>query len=142
MVLKELLASKLILDVNPKIRDFIRAEMRKQAKERLTVPQFRVLNKMSKHISLYQKELADWMGVTPATITRMIDNLSSRGFVERKEAENDKRQTFIVITPIGKRMIESYRHKVQTKVVERLRSSSVADLVKIIEGLTLLQKLF
>ena len=48
-------------------------------------------------------EIAEAIGLTKSGLTRLIDRLEARGFVERHACELDKRGQYAVITPAGRR---------------------------------------
>ncbi|MEO8744890.1 MAG: MarR family transcriptional regulator [Candidatus Dormiibacterota bacterium] len=53
--------------------------------------------------------LADLQGVTPRTITGLVDNLEKAGLVERVAEPSDRRSILARLTPAGKARIESLR---------------------------------
>ena len=60
-----------------------------------------------------QRALADAMGVTPRTITTLIDGLVSTGFVTREPHPTDRRATLVTFTPHGqataRQLVEDHR---------------------------------
>src|SRR5579871_2478158 len=88
--------AKTILDVIPGVVKELRREMRSLAQAgidpSMTVPQFRVLNRLNDG-PLANREIAEWMGVTAPTASRMIDVLVRRGLVDRAECEEIGRAT-------------------------------------------------
>ena len=49
-----------------------------------------------------QKQLAQSLNITPATLTRMVQNLESKQLISRKTDEQDQRITRIYLTEKGK----------------------------------------
>jgi DNA-binding MarR family transcriptional regulator len=133
--------SKLILDTIPKSMRSIRNEMRQFAKGQLTVPQFRILVKLAKGASTH-KEVAEWLGITPATLTRMIDTLVERKVVQRQIDPNDRRQTILQATAQGKTQYERYRAKAQANLQEKMSVLSETEKHDLSKGLEALAKLF
>ena len=134
--------AKQILEVTPKMMDFIRAGMRNQAVDQLTVPQFRVLAKINRAQAISQKEVADWMGITAATLTRMIDTLSERGLVKRNSDQRDRRQTLLTVTTSGKKQVEHYRERVEAQLVSKIAQLDTTTVDQLKTGIKLLEKLF
>ena len=130
-----------ILETIPRAVRFIRAEMRVQAtgdsKTRLTVPQFRILVKLSSGPDTH-KAVAEWMGVTPATLTRMVDTLVERKLVVRKNDPSDRRQTHLILTAAGTKLCVKYRSRVQAKIQDRMTQISEADKKHLSLGLAVL----
>lgn len=48
-------------------------------------------------------EIAERIGLTKSGLSRLIDRLEARGFVERHACELDKRGQYAVVTPAGRR---------------------------------------
>lgn len=139
--MNDALLSKQILDTIPKTMRTIRNEMRQFAKGQLTVPQFRVLVKLAKG-STTHKEVAEWLGVTPATLTRMIDTLVERKLVQRQSDPNDGRQTLLHATAQGKTQFEKYRAKAQVNLQSKMNVLSDAEKATLSQGLDILYQLF
>lgn len=56
-----------------------------------------------------QRELADFTGRSPSTITISINSLEKRGYIHRSPDEADKRRNFVEITEEGLVMAEKCR---------------------------------
>lgn len=67
----------------------------------LSLPQYRVLVFLSEMGSSAARALADRMGVTPPSVTAMVDGLSARGLVERRPSATDRRRVDVVLTASG-----------------------------------------
>jgi DNA-binding MarR family transcriptional regulator len=48
-----------------------------------------------------QRELADALGVSPRTVTGLVDGLAETGFVTRQAHPTDRRATLVTLTPHG-----------------------------------------
>ncbi len=57
--------------------------------------------------------LATMLGCDASNVTSIVDRLESRGFVERRSAENDRRVKALVMTASGVDL--------QARVIERMR---------------------
>ena len=137
--------SKLMLDCIPKTMRFIRSEMRYFATHdselRLSIAQFRILVKLEKGATSH-KELAEWLGVTPATLTRMIDTLVTRNLVARSTDVHDRRQILLNVTTLGKSLYDRHRKKAQEKIDRHLSRLSPLEKETLIQGLSVLAELF
>lgn len=60
-----------------------------------------ILEYLSKHGDCSQKELADSLGVTPASIATSLKRMSKENFIERTPDENDRRINRLKITEKG-----------------------------------------
>jgi long-chain acyl-CoA synthetase len=70
----------------------------------LTLPQYRVLGLLAEG-SAVASGLADRASVRRPSITALIDGLVSRGLVERKNDEDDRRRVALKLTDEGTRII-------------------------------------
>jgi DNA-binding MarR family transcriptional regulator len=62
-----------------------------------------VLRALAREGELSAGQLAAEAGLTPATVTQMVDTLSAAGLVERSRSERDRRVVTIGLTPEGRR---------------------------------------
>jgi DNA-binding MarR family transcriptional regulator len=61
-----------------------------------------VLSALWEQEGLTQKELAEKLQNTPATITRMLQRMEKSGFIQRKPDETDQRVTRVYLTQAGR----------------------------------------
>lgn len=59
--------------------------------------------------SVTQHELAQRVNIRPPTLTRILAGLEDRGFVERRQDEEDKRANRVFLTDAGKRAVRGIR---------------------------------
>ena len=76
-------------------------------------------------------DLAEELGLSPSGLTRRLDGLVRSGWVERRNADHDRRVMLAVITPEGRRIYEAAipvyvssvrRHVTSTLTDDELRS--------------------
>lgn len=65
-------------------------------------------------------DLADRLGVTRGGLTRIIDRVVERGWVERDRPEGNRREVFAVLTPDGGRFFKRARAVYLTQLNETL----------------------
>lgn len=82
------------------------------------------------------------MGVSPPTITGIVDRLERNGYVERARDENDRRVVFVSITQKGASVVVKVRQAIQKRWMKMMiylnaqeRNRYVAILRKIVDGL-------
>lgn len=61
-----------------------------------------ILEYLNEHGDCSQKELADFLGVTPASIATSLKRMSKSGFIERTADENDRRINRLRLTEKGR----------------------------------------
>jgi DNA-binding MarR family transcriptional regulator len=71
--------------------------------------QFELLIELYERGPLSAGELAGAAQLTPATVTQMLDHLSSSGHVRRARSETDRRIVVSSLTPLGKREVQRKR---------------------------------
>lgn len=130
-----------ILDVVLHCMRAVRAEMRLQASDDLSVPQFRALARLSRGEAT-NKDVADWLGVSTPTITRMVDGLVARQLVERAASPGDRREIRLRLTAKGRAKFEKIRGSVRDKIAERVARIPGARQKQLKQGLDILRELF
>lgn len=77
----------------------------------ITPGQFHLLNTILHHDGINQRELADMLKITPATLSVRIRRLEKENMLVREADMKDKRNYILTLTPQGKQLIEhSYEH--------------------------------
>lgn len=102
----------------------------------LTPAQLRVLQIVAERGSVTPKALANQMGVSQATVTALVDKLVARAFVQRIPSEEDRRQTNLVASEIGRATLENVPDALQQRYVrafDRLEDWEQAQLVSSLE---------
>lgn len=84
---------------------------------RLTPPQYKVLLYLTERDHL-SSELARYLGVTPSSVTTLVDGLVQRGLVERIASPTDRRCVLVRITAPG----ASCFRQAQAQLLPRLES--------------------
>lgn len=81
----------------------------------LSHAQFELLLELCERGELQAGELATAAGLTPGTVTQMLENLAASGHVERDRSETDRRVVVSRLTPSGRRAIEAKREAWQSR---------------------------
>jgi DNA-binding MarR family transcriptional regulator len=83
-------------------------EDRLQADSGLSLAEHEALSRLAGAAdgNLRMAELADLMLVSKSGVTRLVDRLEARGFVERRACETDRRATYATITEAGRSATE------------------------------------
>jgi len=126
-------------EVVPRAMRMIRQEMRGQAGKSLSVPQFRILVRLYRE-PMMNRDLAEYQGVTVATMSRMVDLLVRHGLVLRHGVPSDRRKVFLSLTVNGRRFFERIRGAVRRSLASRLARLDEAGKKRLDQGLTELEK--
>lgn len=133
--------ARTLLEVIPRAMRSIRAQMRDSAKSELTVPQFRVIARLSR-IEATNADLAEWIGVTPPTMSKMVDILVKRNLVHREAGGSDRRQVRLTLTAQGRQKFDFLSASVQSTIAERLKHLAPSRKAALGSALAILQEVF
>jgi MarR family transcriptional regulator, organic hydroperoxide resistance regulator len=96
--------------------------------EQLSHAQFELLIELFERGELPAGELAAAAGLTPATVTQMLDHLAERGHVERARSETDRRVVVSRLTAEGALKIQAKREEWQERWEQALSGVPKEDL--------------
>jgi MarR family transcriptional regulator for hemolysin len=131
--------SRLLLQEIPSMMRVIRSMVR-TLDQPLTVPQFRVLNHLSRQ-ACTSKQLADSHGVSVPAMSRMVNLLAGRKLLLRTPDKFDRRQVQLRPSKKGLAELERIRKLVRTKVAERMQVLTPEKKHSLAAGLAVLQEL-
>jgi DNA-binding MarR family transcriptional regulator len=101
--------------------------------ESITMPQFRMLVVLDMHGPLKLTRLAEYLAVTPSTVTRMADRLVTAGLINRETNPASRRELVVVLTESGSATVREVtrRRRVEiSRIVTRMPASSQRGLVR------------
>jgi DNA-binding MarR family transcriptional regulator len=98
---------------------------------------FHVLNRIYRQPQTLT-DLAQGMHLTAASLSRTISVLEERGWVTRSRSEDDRRISFLKITPEGQAVLVGIEERSEAFLVQSLSRLSQEDLAKLMEGLDIL----
>ncbi len=114
--------SELALDLWTKLSkayDKVRKEQMKQmAQEKLTAPQFNVLEVLSRRGPIPLKRISEELMVTGANITCVVDNLEKEDLVKRVHSKEDRRVINAELTEKGNEKINGILPAYATQMSE------------------------
>src|SRR6476620_5341442 len=87
-----------ILDVVPAVMRSIRTQMRRQTSSELSVVQFRSLARASGTGGASVSEIAEHIGLTMPSASKLVDGLVRRGYLLRRSDPADRRRTLLAAT--------------------------------------------
>jgi MarR family transcriptional regulator, organic hydroperoxide resistance regulator len=94
----------------------------------LSFAQLRVLAALERGDSCPTGQLAEKAGVSPATVTGMLDNLEQMGIVTRVRSAEDRRVVLTRLTDEGRRLRDEKRREVRGAFEQALSSLGPRDL--------------
>jgi long-chain acyl-CoA synthetase len=103
----------------------------------LSLPQYRILGLLTEG-SAVSSALAERLAVRPPSITAVVDGLVSKGLVERRHAEDDRRRVTHVLTGKGKKLLATANDAVDSRLAGIAGSLETEELTaRALEGLEL-----
>ena len=78
-----------------------------------------------RHNGCSQKEIAEWMGVTPPTVNVSIQRLEKADIVCRKRDDKDQRIMRVYLTENGRKIVEELQQ--ESKAVEKVMFSNFSE---------------
>lgn len=137
----ELCASE-VMETMPVMLHFIRRRVRTLSQNGLSIPQIRALAHLSRFPGSSLSELADYLGVSNAATSVMIDRLVQKKLVLRKEDPNERRCVELSLTKNGQSQYDEVR-KLATEELALIFRKMPAQKIRIIyDGLSLLRDAF
>ncbi|HLF90491.1 MAG TPA: MarR family transcriptional regulator [Anaerolineales bacterium] len=140
MLSKPQLAARELLEIVPLAMRTLGSELRHSAQ--LPTPgHFRLLFMLAEGPHNLS-ELAEKHSVTPPTMSNTISTLVERGWVQRTQSEQDRRQISISLTPSGRAILDAVQSYAENRITEILAPISDQELDQLITGLAVLRSAF
>jgi MarR family transcriptional regulator, lower aerobic nicotinate degradation pathway regulator len=83
-------------------------------------------------------ELARHQAVSLPTISRSVDMLVRRGWVERGAGRSDRRQSMVRLTPRGRRVLANMKQRAELHVAETLAPLGAGERAQLVTALRML----
>ena len=135
-------AAKELLDVVPIVMKEIRTEMRSRRTPDLSVPQFRALNFIDVNKGASLSAVANHIGLTLPSASRLIDVLMTRRLLKREDNPADRRRVKLSVTNRGLIILEASRRGTLNHLAKKLGSVTAEERQTIIEALKTIGSVF
>jgi DNA-binding MarR family transcriptional regulator len=142
MVMSSDAIAREILDVVPVVMRKIRIEMRTQRSADIAVPQFRALLFINRNPGSSLQSVAHHLGLTPPTVSKMVDGLVLDGLVRREPSPKDRRQVTLTLTLQGEEVLEKAHTGTQARLAEVLSHLTPQEGETVFQAMKLLHPLF
>jgi DNA-binding MarR family transcriptional regulator len=131
-----------LMDTAPQIMQAIRVEMRRGRGSDISVPQFRSLAFIQRNPDSSLSNLAEHLGLTLPSVSKLVDGLVKEDLIIRQEARTDRRRLTLVLTDTGASIVNAARTSAQTNLIQKIKHLSNDDLETIQQAMNLLQPIF
>jgi DNA-binding MarR family transcriptional regulator len=95
----------------------------------LTSSQMRALVILEREDEVTAGDLAKSADLNPASVTAMLDHLESKGIVERRRGDRDRRVCMVTLTDRGRELVDEKRARFQARWEEHLGELSEPELL-------------
>src|SRR6266496_1024275 len=131
-------AARALLHVVMLVMRTVAADMRRSSQP-LAPPQLGSLMKIGTG-PCTMSDLARHLAVSLPTISKSVDMLVRRGWVERWMDKHDRRQTMARLTPSGRKMLAHIKQRTQRQVTRTLAPLTAPERVQLVSTLNILRR--
>lgn len=131
-----------VMEVVPLVMRTIRAEMRRHRQADLSVIQFRALAFLRREAGASLSEVADHIGLTLPSTSKMVDSLVENGLITRAAAPDDRRRIRLNLTDHGQATLQAMREATEARLAERLAALPPAERALVMRALQALRPIF
>jgi DNA-binding MarR family transcriptional regulator len=131
-----------VLEVVPLIMRALVNEIRRHRGPDLSVPQLRTLAFLNLHEGACLSDVAEHIGLTLPSMSKMVDGLVGRTFVLRHTDTADRRRVTLALTEGGRGALQAARETTQAFLAGRLATLGESELTAIVEAMGVLKPLF
>lgn len=120
----------------------IRTHMRASSASVLSVPHFRTLRYLSVNPGCPLSEVAEFIGLSTPSASKIVQSLIRRGFLLRKGDPQDRRRSVLEVSARGHKVLQNAREDTHAKLAEHLAPLDEAQRLQLIEALAPLRQVF
>jgi DNA-binding MarR family transcriptional regulator len=131
-----------LLEVVPVVMREIRSQMRSRRSLDLTIPQFRTLAFVNRNRGSSLYEVSDHMGLTPPSVSTLVDGLIGRGMMTREEHPTDRRRVRLAVTSHGRAILETATRETLTYLAKKLSNVTTDNREVIAKAMEILRMTF
>jgi DNA-binding MarR family transcriptional regulator len=131
-----------LLDALPPVMRVVRKHMRSHRTHGLSLPQFRAMCFLASTPAAKLLAVAEFLGASMPTTSRIISGLVSKGFVHRCEQFADRRCVDLALTARGRSVMEKARRATSRQLAAELAALDHEQRKAVLLGMQSLRSLF
>lgn len=108
--------------------------------DEVTLTQYRSLVVLASRGPQSVAALADELGVTPSTVSRLCDRLVRKGLVRRREDRRDRRAVRLALTSAGRLLVDAVTERRRTEIAGLLHGIPEQEQRSLVQALQRLAK--
>ncbi len=121
---------------------FLRRNFRQNSKSNLSLPQVRVLAFLNRSPGASLTMVSDWLGVTNATASNIVERLVQLKLVKRIDDPEERRRITLNLTTQGEQNLLAARELAIEHMTSLLSKISESELTKLHDSLGILKEVF
>ncbi|WPX08665.1 MarR family winged helix-turn-helix transcriptional regulator [Anaerocellum danielii] len=134
---EEKLIYEILRTIRRKLNNRLKSEELFDCHESLTFAEQQVIMVLSENSQpMTMKDIASELGISPSTLTGIVDKLVEKGIVKREPDPQDRRKIQVFLTEEGKNIVEKvneFRTRVLEPILKNLSPEEINLLKKIIQ---------
>ncbi len=134
--------ASLVMEIVPTIMRTLRTEMRSHRSPDLSVPQFRALNYVSRNAGASLSDVAEHVGLTLPSMSKLIDTLVGRRLLTREVASDDRRRLTLALTASGHDTLHNTRQATLARLAQDLAILSPEECAAVSDAMHILSRAF
>jgi DNA-binding MarR family transcriptional regulator len=131
-----------VMDVVPTVMRWIYTEVRQQESTCLTSPQLRALAFLQINAGTSLVALAEYLGVTSASTSTMVERLVQKEYVTRVEHPKSRRKVVLSLTVAGEEHLQQVRKITRDRLADKIAHLPPEHLANLLNGLEELSQIF
>jgi len=131
----------LVLDTIPLVMGLFKSTMRSLRPAEISVPQFRTMLYLQRNHGASLSEVADFLGLTLPSASKLVDGLVKREYVTRVMSEEDRRRAILTLTAHGTATLQEVRQEAIAQFAQRMAVLSDEERTGIFHAMRTLSRL-
>jgi DNA-binding MarR family transcriptional regulator len=132
--------TEVLINIRKIIRSINLESKRIQKEYGISIPQYLCLNFLNNQpeYKATAKEIGMHLNLNASTVSGIVSRLEKKGYLAKLPNQSDKRSTFIYLTAIGEKTVNSIPDLLHEKLTKKLKSISSDDLENLQKAMELL----
>jgi DNA-binding MarR family transcriptional regulator len=131
-----------LIDAVPLVMRTIRTEMRKHRPHDLSLPGFRVLMFLRRKSGASLSDVAEHIGLTLPTMSKLVDGLVRKGLVVRENSTEDRRRVTLELSAHGREVLGAAQSKVRPGIARAIEGIPVEEIEILNRAAEIIRKAF
>jgi DNA-binding MarR family transcriptional regulator len=123
-----------VMEIGLLVTRLVRREVRRSRPAGLSLQHFRALAGVAEGSAGAPSALALHLGVAPATVTKLVDDLVRKGFLRRSTGTVDRRSRVLLVTAAGRRRLREAFVAFRAEFARRVESLPPRQRTRITEA--------